>query len=217
MENECGHIMLGSCLVEMYLGQDAARSQALREVNHMLISIVQSQICGSKKPANLHLAVSLSHLNFKKKKQCKCPLCLFYFNFHYLFLFNEVRNLLGFYHLVFVLPVDGSCMMVLLLDAKKRKEKKNCILPECTEYDNVQTEQPKLYFVNNVCITPIFQKLSISYKVAHLNRKNMSLCYSDCDNPRTLWRLLCHMVTNCFKAPEMLDHKQRIGESSPSV
>lgn len=69
--------------------------------------------------------------------------------------------------------------MVLPLDAKEGGEKKKCILP-----GNAQTEQPKLHFVDNICITPLSQELSI--------RKNVSLCYSDCDNPRPLWRLLCH-------------------------
>lgn len=73
---------------------------------------------------------------------------------------------------MFVLSVDHPCVMVLLLNAKKGEEKKKCILPKCTEYDNARTEQPKLYFVDNICISPIFQKLSITSEVAHLNRKN---------------------------------------------
>ena len=151
----------------------------------------------------------------QKEKKCNCPLCLFYLSFHSLF--NEIRNLLNFYQLVFVLSVDHSCMMVLLLDGKKGEEKKKSILLECTEYDTTQTEQPKLYFVHTIRTAPILQKFSTNYKVTQLNRKNTSLCHSNCDNSRPLCRLLCHMVTNCFKVLELLYHKQRIGKSSPIV
>lgn len=77
---------------------------------------------------------------------------------------------------MFVLSVDHSCMMDLLLGGKKGEEKKKCILPECTEYDDAQTEQPKLYLVHKICTSPIFQKLSIKYKVAQLNRKKICHC-----------------------------------------
>lgn len=91
----------------------------------MLISTVQSQLRVSKKASQF----AFSGFPFTSELQQENLIghCV-YFKSHCLF--NEMRNLLDFYCQVFVLSVDHSRTMVLLLDAKEGREKKKCILPD---------------------------------------------------------------------------------------
>lgn len=110
------------------------------------------------------------HIWTSKRKKIQLPIVFTYFKFHCLF--NEIRILLDFNRLVFVPSVDHSCMMVLLLDAKKGEEKKKCILPECTEYDSAQTEQAKLHFVIKYAQLPFSRSFPSPIKWHSLTEKN---------------------------------------------